>query len=76
MAKTTLKPWRKECILVEVESTEPLTTEEKEKVAGGIRVAFSWCCLDEPAPSTSEIRQAIEGSNPALAKKIINTKFC
>lgn len=74
MAKTTLKPWLKESILVEIESTEPLTEEEKEEVSRGIRIAFSWCFAGEPAPSLSEIKQAMK--NPALANKITGRKYC
>ncbi len=73
-AKTTVKPWRKESIFVEIESTEPLTRLEMEEVSGGIRGAFAWCFKDEPSPSLQEIKQAM--NNPALAKKITNIKFC
>ena len=76
MAKTTLKPWLKENIRVEVETTEVLTKEEEEAVAGGIRVAFSWCFAGEPWPSLGEIKQAIKKFNPALAKKIVGKKYC
>lgn len=73
MAKTTVKPWRKEGTLAEIQSTEPLTKAEEEEVSDGIRVAFGWCCGDEPLPSTGEIKQAMH--NPALAKKITNIRF-
>ena len=76
MAKTTLKPWLKENIRVEVETTEVLTKEEKEAVARGIREAFSWCLAGESWPSLGEIKQAIEEFNPALAKKLIGKKYC
>ena len=49
------------------------TKAEEEEVSDGIRVAFGWCCGDEPLPSTGEIKQAMH--NPALAKKITNIRF-
>ena len=76
MAKTTLKPYRKANILVEVETTEVLTEEEKEAVILGIREAFTWCCKYEPWPVFGEIQLAVKNSDPALAKKLINTKYC
>ena len=71
MSKTTLKPWLKESILVDIESTKPLTKEEEEEVSRGIRIAISWCFLGEPWPSLSEIKEAIEKFNPVLASKLI-----
>ncbi len=76
MAKTTLKPYWKANILVEVETTEVLTEEEEKAVACGIRKAFTWCFPEEPPPSFEEIQQAVKNSDPALAKKLINTKYC
>lgn len=75
MAKATLKSWRRESILVEIESTEPLTKEEEEEVSGGIRTAFAWILAGEPIPSLDEVKQAIQGSNPDLAKKITKLKY-
>lgn len=76
MTKTTIKPWHNKSVLVEIESLEPLTEEEKLEVARGIRVAFSWCFLGEPWPSLGEIKEAIEPCNPELASKLISKKYC
>ena len=76
MAKTTLKPWLKESIVVEIESTEPLTKEEEEEVSKGIRIAFSWCFSGEPWPALSEIKQAIEHTNPDLANNLTGRRYC
>lgn len=76
MAKTTLKPYRKANILVEVETTEVLTEEEKEAVIIGIRTAFTGCFKYEPWPVFGEIQREVEKTNPALAKKLIDTKYC
>ena len=76
MAKTTLKPYLKERLLVEIESTEPLTKEEEEEVRKGIRIAFSWIFEWEGPPTLSEIKQAIKDFNPALANKITGKKYC
>lgn len=75
MAKTTLKPWRKEGILVDIESAEPLTKEEEEEVSKGIRLAFSWVFPGEPWPCLSEIKQAVGKSNPALANKLTSKSY-
>lgn len=74
-AKTTLQPWLKEEILVDIESTEPLTKEEEEVVTYGIRIAFSWCDDGEPWPSLSEIKQAISKRDPTLASKLISRDY-
>ena len=76
MAKTTLKPWLKESILVEIESTEPLTKDEEEEVSRGIRIAFCWCFAGEPWPALFEIKQAIEDTNPNLANKLTGRTYC
>ncbi len=77
MAKTTLKPWSGAKTLVEIESAEVLSEEEKEEVEKGIRIAFSWCVAGEWRPSLSEIQQAIENNfQVALANKLISMKYC
>lgn len=73
MAKTKLQPFLN--LSVEIESTEPLTKEEEEEVSCGIQTACSWCMPDEPPPALSEIKQAIEKSNPNLAKKLIGRRY-
>lgn len=75
MAKTTLKPYLKEDILVDIESTEVLTPEEEEIVARGVRTAFCWCFEGEPPPCISEIKQAINKTNPTVSSKLISIGY-
>lgn len=73
MAKTTLKPWLNEPIEVIIESTKPLTPDEENKVCESIRYCFLLCCLGEPEPSLSEIKEDI--SDVALANKLTNLNY-
>lgn len=77
MARTTLKPWSQMKTLVEIESSEILSEEEKEEVEKGIRIAFSWCVAGEWRPSLSEIQQAIESNfQTELANKLVSMRYC
>ena len=74
MAKTTLKPWSEENVLVEVETTEVLTEEEKETVKLVIRGVFLRRFEGELWPSHNEIKCSMK--NKKLAEKIISIKYC
>ncbi len=75
MAKTTLKPWQRESVLVDVESTEPLTKEEEEAVCKGIRTAFPWRFSGEMWPFLSEVKKAIRDSHPELVEKLLSIYY-
>ena len=75
MAKTTLKPWKNETILVEIESTKPLSRKEEVEVSQGIRRIYKNRVPGEPWPDLIMIKQVIQKSNSSLVEKLIAGKY-
>ena len=77
MAKTIVRPWKLSRTLVQIESTEVLTEEEREEISKGIRIAFSRCFAGESWPTLLEVQQAIDiNYQSAVADKLVSMKYC
>ena len=74
MAKTTLKLWASDRFLVDVESTEVLSSTEKEIVTEGLEKACGWIFLGEPLPNAKEVRDEIDRIKPGIFQKLTRVR--